>query len=191
MLCYHEVSRGVLDASLVHPREIFKPAVLSNAAAIVIGHNHPSGDPTPSHDDLELTARLVKAGQLLGIEVLDHIIIGHDGRYCSLRELGQLAAPAASRSWHPSLWQSRIVHSPQDIRSSSGGDAMTHDPDTRAITVSVAVTVSVDPDDSDLIDRLRGSATRLSIPEVIAAEIESHLESVSYVTRVSVTVTQP
>ena len=90
LLCYHEVSRGVLDASLVHPREIFKPALLSNAAAVVIGHNHPSGDPTPSPNDVALTRRVVQAGQLLGIDVLDHIIVGHDRRYCSLRELGKL-----------------------------------------------------------------------------------------------------
>ena len=65
---YHEVSRGQLDATLVHPREVFKAALLANAAAIVVAHNHPSGDPTPSDDDRQLTRRLVSAGELLGVE---------------------------------------------------------------------------------------------------------------------------
>ena len=86
---YHEVSRGALDATLVHPREVFKAAILANAAAIILAHNHPSGDPTPSADDAELTRRLVEGGELLGIQVLDHLIVG-DGRYLSFRETGRL-----------------------------------------------------------------------------------------------------
>ncbi len=82
---YHEVSRGTLDATLVHPREVFKAALLANAAAIILTHNHPSGDPTPSPDDYQLTRRLVDAGKLIGVEVLDHIIVG-DSRYFSFRE---------------------------------------------------------------------------------------------------------
>lgn len=70
------VSIGSLTASVVHPRECFKPAILSNAAAIIVAHNHPSGDPQPSQEDRTLTYRLYKAGQLLGIEVLDHIVLG-------------------------------------------------------------------------------------------------------------------
>jgi DNA repair protein RadC len=70
------VSMGSLTASVVHPREVFKPAILSNAASIVCGHNHPSGDCQPSREDRALTTRLVEAGKLLGIAVLDHIIIG-------------------------------------------------------------------------------------------------------------------
>ena len=70
------VSIGSLNASIVHPREVFRVAILHGAAAIILGHNHPSGDPTPSSDDMELTRRLVKSGELLGIKVLDHIIIG-------------------------------------------------------------------------------------------------------------------
>jgi DNA repair protein RadC len=89
VLAYHEVSRGSLDATIVHPREVFKAAILANAAAIVLAHNHPSGDPTPSADDRFLTNRLIAAGELLGVEVLDHIIIGQS-RYCSLRESGLL-----------------------------------------------------------------------------------------------------
>ena len=86
---YHEVSRGTLDATLVHPREVFKVALLANAAAIILTHNHPSGDPSPSPDDVQLTRRLVDAGALLGVEVLDHIIVG-DGRYYSFNETGRL-----------------------------------------------------------------------------------------------------
>jgi len=83
----HEVSRGALNSSLVHPREVFKPAVLHNAAAIICFHNHPSGDPEPSRDDIEITNRLVEAGKIMGIEILDHIIVGDD-RYVSLKERG-------------------------------------------------------------------------------------------------------
>jgi len=89
VIAYHEVSRGTLDATLVHPREVFKAALLSNAASIILTHNHPSGDPTPSPDDHQLTRRLVDAGRLIGVEVLDHIIVG-DGRYFSFREGGRL-----------------------------------------------------------------------------------------------------
>jgi DNA repair protein RadC len=87
---YHETSRGCLDATLVHPREVFKAAVLQNAASIIVAHNHPSGDPQPSSDDVHLTERLKAAGQVLGIELLDHIVIGHNGRYFSFREAGRL-----------------------------------------------------------------------------------------------------
>ena len=86
---YHEVSRGQLDATVVHPREVFKAALLANAAAIVLAHNHPSGDPTPSDDDRLLTRRLVGAGKLLGVEVIDHIIVG-DGEFVSLHQAGLL-----------------------------------------------------------------------------------------------------
>ncbi len=89
VIAYHEVSRGTLDATLVHPREVFKVALLANAAAILISHNHPSGDSTPSQDDIDLTRRLAAAGELLGVQVLDHIIIG-DGRYFSFKEAGRL-----------------------------------------------------------------------------------------------------
>ena len=89
VIAYHEVSRGTLDGTLVHPREVFKAAILANAAAIIVAHVHPSGDPTPSPDDIHLTRQLVAAGCLLGIEILDHIIVG-DGRYVSFRETGHL-----------------------------------------------------------------------------------------------------
>ena len=87
---YHELGRGVLDACLVHPREVFKVAMLANAACVVLAHNHPSGDPTPSPEDVTLTSRLQEAGQLLGIDVLDHLVIGHGGRYTSFQETGRL-----------------------------------------------------------------------------------------------------
>ncbi len=87
IVAVHEVSRGTLSASMVHPREVFKLAVLHNAAAIICFHNHPSGDPKPSRDDIEITERLVEAGKIMGIEILDHIIVGDDG-YASLKERG-------------------------------------------------------------------------------------------------------
>lgn len=83
-----EVSVGSLNASIVHPRELFKEAVRASAASMVVVHNHPSGDPTPSGADIQLTRRLVKAGDVLGIEVLDHVIIGDGGEHSSLRDLG-------------------------------------------------------------------------------------------------------
>lgn len=83
------VSVGCLTSSLVHPREVFQEAVVSRAAALVLFHNHPSGDPEPSADDLALTRRLAAAGSLMGIEVLDHLVLGA-GRYVSLKERGVL-----------------------------------------------------------------------------------------------------
>jgi DNA repair protein RadC len=74
VLAYHEVSRGSLNSTVVQPRDVFKAALLSNAAAVLLAHVHPSGDPTPSPDDVALTRRLVAAGVLLGVDVLDHIV---------------------------------------------------------------------------------------------------------------------
>jgi DNA repair protein RadC len=83
------LSVGTLDASIVHPREVFRAAATAGAAALVLFHNHPSGDPTPSDDDIALTRRLVRAGDLMGIAVLDHVIVA-ESRFCSLRERGEL-----------------------------------------------------------------------------------------------------
>ena len=85
-----EVSRGTISSSMVHPREVFKRALLCNATSIILAHNHPSGDPTPSREDIEMTKRLAEAGELLGVKVLDHIIIGDvlEKRYASLKEYG-------------------------------------------------------------------------------------------------------
>lgn len=81
------VSVGSLTGSLVHPREVYKPAILNNACSVILSHNHPSGDPLPSQEDRALTARLVQAGKLLGIEVLDHIIVGDgSGKYFSFMD---------------------------------------------------------------------------------------------------------
>ncbi len=79
------VSQGTLTASLVHPREVFRPALRAAAAALVLVHNHPSGDPTPSREDHEVTCRLVKAGEILGVPVLDHVVVAERG-YRSLRD---------------------------------------------------------------------------------------------------------
>ncbi|MEI6564007.1 MAG: DNA repair protein RadC [bacterium] len=88
-----EISKGILDASLVHAREVFKSAIQSGCAALVLIHNHPSGDPTPSPEDLRLTRQLAQAGQVIGIKVLDHIIVGRKSSakakdFLSLREGG-------------------------------------------------------------------------------------------------------
>jgi DNA repair protein RadC len=83
------VSIGPLNQSIVHPREVFKTACLSNAAAIILIHQHPTGDPSPSQEDLSITRRLKEAGEIMGIKVLDHIIIG-DGQYLSFVERGLL-----------------------------------------------------------------------------------------------------
>ena len=90
------ISQGTLDTLLVHPREVFKRAIAANASAVVLVHNHPSGDPTPSEADIKVTRDLIRAGQLLKIEVLDHVIIGRrtmerQKDYVSLRELGYWA----------------------------------------------------------------------------------------------------
>ena len=83
---------GTLDCSVVHPRDVFREALDGGAAAIVLFHNHPSGDPAPSADDARLTWRMVAAGELLGIDVLDHLVLA-DARYYSFREDGRLRAP--------------------------------------------------------------------------------------------------
>jgi len=83
------ITRGILNSSLVHPREVFREAIAERAAALILVHNHPSGDPTPSHDDRLVTQQLVAAGQLLDIPVHDHVIVGR-GRYTSFAETGLL-----------------------------------------------------------------------------------------------------
>jgi DNA repair protein RadC len=92
-----KVSQGTLDSILIHPREVFRAAIAANASSIVLVHNHPSGDPTPSEADIKVTRDLIRAGQLLKIELLDHVILGkrtteRPRDYLSLRELGYFAA---------------------------------------------------------------------------------------------------
>ena len=89
VLAQETISIGTLDASLVHPREVFRAAIRHGCASVICIHNHPSGDPTPSHEDIAITRRLMEAGELVGIEVLDHIVIG-DKRYVSLKEQGHM-----------------------------------------------------------------------------------------------------
>jgi DNA repair protein RadC len=83
------VTRGILDASLIHPREVFRPAVSEGAAAVILVHNHPSGDPAPSAEDRAVTRQMAAAGRVLGIPVLDHVIVG-DGRWTALSDEGAL-----------------------------------------------------------------------------------------------------
>lgn len=82
-----DVSIGGLHSAIVHPREVFKTAIKRSASSLILVHNHPSGDPSPSSEDIDITHRLMEAGNTLGIEVLDHIIIG-EGTYCSLKSIG-------------------------------------------------------------------------------------------------------
>jgi len=81
IISFEIVSTGSLTSSIVHPREVYKGAILSNAASVIFMHNHPSGDPEPSNDDIVITERLEKAGEILGINVLDHIIVARSGYY--------------------------------------------------------------------------------------------------------------
>lgn len=80
---------GSLNASIVHPREVLKPAIISNAASIIVAHNHPSNDPTPSSEDIEVTKRLAEAGKVIGVELLDHVIVCSDS-FVSLKEKGYI-----------------------------------------------------------------------------------------------------
>ena len=84
-----EISTGSLNASIIHPRDVFQRAILVNAASVILVHNHPSGDPTPSPEDIALTKKLVEAGRVMDITVLDHVIVGEDS-FVSLKEQGAL-----------------------------------------------------------------------------------------------------
>lgn len=86
----HTVSIGTLNASLVCPREVMKAIILSNSASFMVCHNHPSGNPSPSPEDIEVTKRLQEVGNLLGTELLDHIVLGENGNYLSMKEKGYL-----------------------------------------------------------------------------------------------------
>jgi DNA repair protein RadC len=87
VICVQDLSIGSLSSSVVHPREIFSEAIRKSCSSIIVSHNHPSGDPTPSQEDISITKRLYEVGKLVGIELLDHLIIG-DGVYISLKEKG-------------------------------------------------------------------------------------------------------
>jgi DNA repair protein RadC len=87
------VTRGILDAALIHPREVFRPAVVESASGVILVHNHPSGDPSPSREDKAVTRQMVAAGSAVGIPVLDHVIIG-EGRFVSLSQKGAVEAGA-------------------------------------------------------------------------------------------------
>ncbi len=87
VIAKENVSVGGLHSSIVHPREVFKTAVKRSAASIILAHNHPSGDPAPSREDIDITRRLIDAGNIMGIEIIDHVIIG-ENTYCSFKEKG-------------------------------------------------------------------------------------------------------
>ena len=87
IIAQETLSVGSLNASIVHPREVFRAAIKCSSASIVCAHNHPSGDPTPSPEDIRMTRRLCEAGEIVGIDVLDHVVIG-DGQFVSLKEQG-------------------------------------------------------------------------------------------------------
>ncbi len=87
LICVDIVSIGTLTASLIHPREVFKTALLTNAASLILVHNHPSGNPIPSLEDMSITRRLADAGKILGIDLMDHVVVGRNG-FSSLKELG-------------------------------------------------------------------------------------------------------
>lgn len=90
VVAVHRAHVGSLNSSIVTPREVFKAAILNNAASIIVSHQHPSGDPTPSNEDIEVTKRLMDAGRILGIDVLDHLIVTPTGKYYSLKEKGHM-----------------------------------------------------------------------------------------------------
>lgn len=85
----HRCHVGSINASIVHPREVFKSCILNNATSLIVAHNHPSGDPTPSREDIEVTKRLIEAGNILGIELLDHLVVGGT-KFKSLKEQGYI-----------------------------------------------------------------------------------------------------
>ena len=88
VVAHETTSVGSQNASLVHPREVFKAAILKGATSIILAHNHPSGDPAPSKEDIDLTHRLAEAGGLMGIQVLDHVVVAPPGESVSMKELG-------------------------------------------------------------------------------------------------------
>src|SRR5699024_6145055 len=90
VIAVHRCHVGALNSSLVHPREVFNSAILTNASSVMLAHQHPSGDITPSIEDINVTKRLVEAGKLLGIEVLDHLVVNSDNSFTSLKEKGYI-----------------------------------------------------------------------------------------------------
>ena len=117
------IAVGSLSATLVHPRELFKEAIAASAAAVIVAHNHPSGDPTPSEQDVELTARLVEAGALIGIEVLDHLILGADG-VVSLRAEGVIGSADGRAPRRPPSFAGRQALGRGGRRSEGGFGAV-------------------------------------------------------------------
>jgi DNA repair protein RadC len=90
ILAYHELSRGTLDNTIVHPRDVFRTALLAHASGVVVAHNHPSGVTTPSDADIALTQRLTKAGEIVGVDLVDHLIVAADGTCFSFRDSARL-----------------------------------------------------------------------------------------------------
>lgn len=92
VLAYHELSRGTIDSTTVHPRDVFRTALLAHAPCVIIGHNHPSGDAKPSPDDVALTRRLLDAARIVGVDLADHIVVSAEGQYFSFREAGLISS---------------------------------------------------------------------------------------------------
>lgn len=113
----HTVSIGTLTQSIVHPREVFKAAILANAHAIIVGHNHPTGDATPSVADLDVTRELISAGEILRIPVLDHIIVGHNGKYVSFLDEGLISPPGEDASVLPSQLEAEIAEEIEGLKA--------------------------------------------------------------------------
>ncbi len=145
------VSQGTLTASLVHPREVFRPALRESAAALVLVHNHPSGDPTPSREDREITERLMQAGEILGIPVLDHVVVAERG-YCSLREAaGEPAAGGLRGPGRP------VDEAPSRVRPLPGsrpGEAGMQKPSVRRVEA---------PPEGPLLDRRKSRRADLVV----------------------------
>jgi len=87
-ICGIQVTKGIINESLVHPRELFRAAIIHNANCIVAAHNHPSGELSPSHEDIHVTGIIERAGKVLGIQLLDHVIVGRGDEYTSMRDMG-------------------------------------------------------------------------------------------------------
>lgn len=172
VLAYYELSRGTLDSALIHARDVFRNALLANAAAVIIGHNHPSGDPSPSADDIAVTRRLSRAGEVIGIPLLDHIVVGmhaHVSLWGSRSDLNLVRLPPHTASYC-SLLPNKGASMPDDRR--------------RIVEVRLIVLAFVDITDATLTEAVAASGGE-TVAGIVSAEVTSNLESVPYVESVT------